>query len=1098
MTQSNPLNQWLNLDWNLPERSYNPYVRDFLAKLLDYPKDKVITEDRSGGGYPDIKLLTPQKTAWIVGDFKKNDAELSTKKGRENLWNNKRKYIEGLTRYVLFLTPNYIWTILPTGEAVQDLGVPLKLSEFSLDEIKNTLQFLSYEKAQHSQQWESFIAGKIPYTYLKLDNFNTRSQLQKDLQTSFYELNEAGNNAITTLLKQYEEYQTKEQEINRNLVDTGDAQRRALNRLKSQFNFERYLFNEILPQFEDQYGREVSASNNQQAQQRIREAFIADSVAVLLARVLFLRLIEDLGLAKKRRLSNGGPQDWAAFVDYLTGDARALVRLVAEDVGQVYQDPLENNLFDWLYHTNGMLDEALQRLILRLNAYDFSGLSEEILGDIYQSFLPPAKRKRLGEFYTPPSIVNWLLDQTVFRHEPGSLLDPACGSGSFLVRYVHRCLEDAKSRGLDQDTVLQELQETVWGFDLNPFAAFISHFQLIWAFLRFQPTREPPAIQVYNLNSLLRDADLVPLLGEEYLSPGSIERDTQQWKYIVGNPPYIRAERVKYNEEMKGLWHQIWGQNADTGLVFLYRALTESLESGGYLGMVVSGGYANSEAAAKVWKLLYPQGTAALRKLVWLEFTDEPVWDVARVPLMIVIEKTPPKENDEIELYVPSTGVSHESPVTVKYRDFFDTKVNPRVTNIDSSNTREGQWGDYLLPLLHQRDVPILKKLYPNGNNGQDSSIVELKEAVSQQISRNNRPFWFTYGIQRGGAEVTSEATSENCVQVIAGRSIAVGWSGEAEGWVNLDTVRERPYGKLSLWGDHAHKKILAVAKFTKAPTAAILNSELTDENMAGLDTVIIALPKSESPRLEAVAAYLNSKLARFYWIVPLRSGVIQGFYTTNYPRTLEALPWVKTIDPEIEQQLTNNYNELARLAAIAKNNPDEWLLSEVEARIEQQQPYKLSDRALGLNLSNWTSTEVSVKELTLNSDFIQAGSFSFKVVDSDLAELVYKLLTLISDEETTISKQTIQKLLIPGDYVALMQEYRQRIANFQQVEYDFLAVLDQIDNAVYEMFGVSDEEKAHIEQRLSNFPLNQLQPRYPWDNVRGRPIKAYTEDRFK
>jgi hypothetical protein len=103
----------------------------------------------------------------------------------------------------------------------------------------------------------------------------------------------------------------------------------------------------------------------------------------------------------------------------------------------------------------------------------------------------------------------------------------------------------------------------------------------------------------------------------------------------------------------------------------------------------------------------------------------------------------------------------------------------------------------------------------------------------------------------------------------------------------------------------------------------------------------------------------------------------------------------------------------------------------------------------------------------------------------------------LIGDEETAISRRTIQKLLIPLDYSALMEEYRQRIANFQQVESDFLVVLDKIDNAVYEMFGLSEEEKAQIEKRLSNFPLNQLPPRYPWDNVRSRPIKAYTEDRF-
>jgi hypothetical protein len=60
------------------------------------------------------------------------------------------------------------------------------------------------------------------------------------------------------------------------------------------------------------------------------------------------------------------------------------------------------------------------------------------------------------------------------------------------------------------------------------------------------------------------------------------------------------------------------GQNADTGLIFLYRALHEWLEPNGWFGMVVSGGYANSEAAAKVWRLLQPEiGEAARVMLLW-------------------------------------------------------------------------------------------------------------------------------------------------------------------------------------------------------------------------------------------------------------------------------------------------------------------------------------------------------------------------------------------------------------------------------------------------------------------------------------------------
>ncbi|GAB1543146.1 hypothetical protein NUACC21_58200 [Scytonema sp. NUACC21] len=55
------------------------------------------------------------------------------------------------------------------------------------------------------------------------------------------------------------------------------------------------------------------------------------------------------------------------------------------------------------------------------------------------------------------------------------------------------------------------------------------------------------------------------------------------------------------------------------------------------------------------------------------------------------------------------------------------------------------------------------------------------------------------------------------------------------------------------------------------------------------------------------------------------------------------------------------------------------------------------------------------------------------------------------------------------------MQTYRQKFANFQQVESDFFSAMTHIDETVYEMFGLSDKEKTHIETRLASFPLNKL-----------------------
>ncbi|WP_228037201.1 hypothetical protein [Cuspidothrix issatschenkoi] len=195
-----------------------------------------------------------------------------------------------------------------------------------------------------------------------------------------------------------------------------------------------------------------------------------------------------------------------------------------------------------------------------------------------------------------------------------------------------------------------------------------------------------------------------------------------------------------------------------------------------------------------------------------------------------------------------------------------------------------------------------------------------------------------------------------------------------------------------------------------------------------------------------------------------------------------------------IEQQLVDGYNNLARLASIARNNPNEWLLSEVETQILTSR-YRLSDRRLGLNFSNWSKEDVLAEELILDDNCIGADLFSIELVDADLAELVYLLLINSTDE--TISRATIQKLNVPQDYTTLMQTYRQRFADFQEVESDFSNALHQIDETVYTMFNITDEEKNHIENRLGSFPLNKLQPRYPWQTVRPRSIKAYTEDRF-
>lgn len=91
--------------------------------------------------------------------------------------------------------------------------------------------------------------------------------------------------------------------------------------------------------------------------------------------------------------------------------------------------------------------EATARLIFALYRFDFSEVAGDPLGELYQRYFDKETRKALGEFYTPFEVVDYILDAV--GYQPGyfitnkRLLDPACGSGTFLVEALKRYLTEA-------------------------------------------------------------------------------------------------------------------------------------------------------------------------------------------------------------------------------------------------------------------------------------------------------------------------------------------------------------------------------------------------------------------------------------------------------------------------------------------------------------------------------------------------------------------------------------------------------------------------------------------------------------------------------
>jgi len=134
----------------------------------------------------------------------------------------------------------------------------------------------------------------------------------------------------------------------------------------------------------------------------------------------------------------------------------------------------------------GYFGEALAEIILTLYKFDFSEIVGDPLGTLYQRYFDKETRKALGEFYTPKEVVEYILDAVGYEGRSiidKRLLDPACGSGTFLVEALRRYLK-ASGEIAEEDgwsSILKKLcnEYCIAGFDIHPFATFMAQMQFM-------------------------------------------------------------------------------------------------------------------------------------------------------------------------------------------------------------------------------------------------------------------------------------------------------------------------------------------------------------------------------------------------------------------------------------------------------------------------------------------------------------------------------------------------------------------------------------------------------------------------------------------
>lgn len=167
-------------------------------------------------------------------------------------------------------------------------------------------------------------------------------------------------------------------------------------------------------------------------------------------------------------------------------------------LAQIY-GVVEEDFFDWVLEVPGG-DSFIRTLARRLARFDWSSVDHDVLKVFYESVIGTETRKRLGEYYTP----DWLADQVVAEAVADPLnqrvVDPACGSGTFLFHAVRRHLDAAEQDGIPLAQALQTLTDRVLGIDLHPVAVALARVTYLLAIGHTRLTDErrgPITVPVY-------------------------------------------------------------------------------------------------------------------------------------------------------------------------------------------------------------------------------------------------------------------------------------------------------------------------------------------------------------------------------------------------------------------------------------------------------------------------------------------------------------------------------------------------------------------------------------------------------------------------
>ncbi len=370
-------------------------------------------------------------------------------------------------------------------------------------------------------------------------------------------------------------------------------------------------------------------------EQRLDE-FALQAAYVVFIRLLLIRVCEDKGIFPQRFISDGGLKHWQEDIERYFVFAQGnpydpLLDMAYKNAQNIYAHFFTGReLFNW-YHLDR---EHFIMALHRLSRFNFAGVDSDIIGTIYNTYVSRKEKREKGQYYTPLAIVNYILDNVGYSGKAviGSqkrLIDPACGSGSFLVAAAKRLVTaytNEHGKVEDPAATLQRVRQNLFGFDLNPFACYLAEVNLLIQVLdvvkQAIDAKQRPTIErfhIYNVDALTRPTGRYyythfnTLLAAENDHVEQIKSRAigtpyaSGFAFVVANPPYGATLSDSYKETLRTDWADVFYGQPDTYIFFLKLGL-ELLSHNGKLGFITPNTYLMGTHTPRLRNMLLSHG----------------------------------------------------------------------------------------------------------------------------------------------------------------------------------------------------------------------------------------------------------------------------------------------------------------------------------------------------------------------------------------------------------------------------------------------------------------------------------------------------------